>query len=64
MQPAATVAELLELQAGYQQRLDAPPESLADTPMAEALRAVCNLDLSSLEVDPPRGFGRGRSAVP
>ena len=52
------VAELLELQADYQQWLDALPESLADTPTTDALRAVCDLDLSSLEVDPPRGFGR------
>ena len=52
------VAALLELQADYQQWLDALPESLADTPTADALRAVCDLDLSSLEVDPPRGFGR------
>jgi len=52
------VAELLELQAGYQQWLDALPESLADTPTADALRAVCDLDLSGLEIDPPRGFGR------
>jgi len=53
-----TVAELLELQADYQQWLDALPESLADTPTADALRAVCDLDLSGLEIDPPRGFGR------
>ena len=52
------VAELIELQADYQQWLDALPESLADTPTADALRAVCDLDLSGLEVDPPRGFGR------
>ena len=52
------VAELLELQADYQGWLDALPESLADTPTADALRAVCDLDLSGLEVDPPRGFGR------
>lgn len=32
-------------------------EGLADNP-ADALRAVCDLDLSGLEVDPPRGFGR------
>ena len=42
----------------YQQWLDGLPESLADTPTADALRAVCDLDLSNLEVDPPRGFGR------
>ena len=52
------VAELLELQADYQQWLDTLPESLADTPTADALRTICDLDLSNLEVDPPRGFGR------
>ena len=52
------VAELLELQADYQQWLDGLPESLVDTPTADALRAVCDLVLSSLEIDPPRGFGR------
>jgi len=52
------VAELLELQADYQQWLDGLPESLAESMTADALRTVCDLDLSSLEVDPPRGFGR------
>lgn len=52
------VEELLELQADYQQWLDALPESLADTPTADALRAICDLDLSGLELDLPRGFGR------
>lgn len=52
------VAELLELQAGYQEWLDGLPESLADTPTADALRTVCELDVAALEVDPPRGFGR------
>ena len=52
------VAELLELQAGYQEWRDALPKSLADTTTADALRAVCDLDLSGLEIDPPRGFGR------
>lgn len=47
-----------ELQADYQQGLDAIPESLADTPTADALRAVCDLDLSGLEVNPPRGSRR------
>ncbi len=36
------VAELLELQADYQQWLDGLPEGLADTPTADALRAVCD----------------------
>ena len=52
------VTELVELQDDYQQWLDALPESLADTLTADALRVVCDLDLSSLEIDPPRGFGR------
>lgn len=52
------VAGLLELQADYQQWLNRLPESLADTPTADALRVVYDLDLLSLKVDPPRGFGR------
>ncbi len=52
------VAELLELQAGYQEWLDGLPESLADTPTADALRTVCDLDVAALEIEPPRGFGR------
>ena len=52
------VAELVALQADYQLWLDGLPESLADTPTVDALRAVCELDLSGLEIDPPRGFGR------
>lgn len=52
------VAELLELQADYQQWLDGLPESLADTATADALGVVCDLDLSSLDIEPPRGFGR------
>ena len=51
-------AELIKLPADYQQWLDGLPESLADIPTADALRAVCDLDLSSLEIDPSRGFGR------
>ncbi len=52
------VAELLELQANYQQWLDGLPESLADSTTADALRTVCELDVAALEVDLPRGFGR------
>lgn len=52
------VAELVELQADFQTWLDALPENLADGATAEALRAICELDLSVLEIDPPRGFGR------
>ncbi len=52
------VTELLELQADYQQWLDGLPESLAESPTADALRTICDLDLSGLEVELPRGFGR------
>ena len=53
------VAELVELQADYQTWLDALPENLADSATAEALRGICEFDLSELEsLEPPRGFGR------
>ncbi len=54
-----TVAELVQLQAEYQAWLDALPETLQDTATAEALRAICELDLNELQAgEPPRGFGR------
>jgi hypothetical protein len=52
------VAELVELQADYQAWLDTLPENLADSATAESLRTICELDLSDLEIEPPRGFGR------
>jgi len=53
------VAESVALQAEYRDWLDALPESLWESKTAEALRMVCGLDLSELEVvEPPRGFGR------
>lgn len=53
------VAELAELQAQYATWLDALPDSLQDSATAEALRAICDLDLDELQaVEPPRGFGR------
>ncbi len=53
------VAELVELQGEYQAWRDSLPDNLAESATAEALRAVCDLDLSELEsVEPPRGFGR------
>jgi len=53
------VAELQELQGDYQAWLDALPQNMADSVTAEALRVICELDLSELEsIDPPRGFGR------
>ena len=54
-----TVAELVRLQAEYDAWLNALPETLAQTATAEALRAICALDLSELQaVEPPKGFGR------
>jgi hypothetical protein len=39
--------------------LEATPETLQDTATAEALRTICDLDLSDIQaVQPPRGFGR------
>lgn len=53
------VAELRQLQGDYQTWLDALPENLADGKTADALRMICDLDLSDLEsIEPPRGFGR------
>ena len=50
--------ELQELQDEYQAWLDALPQNMEDSTTAEALRAICDLDLSELEsIVPPRGFG-------
>jgi hypothetical protein len=47
------------MQGHYQAWLDAMPENLADSTTADALRAICDIDLSELaSVEPPRGFGR------
>jgi hypothetical protein len=53
------VAELAALQAHYASWLDALPDSLRETATAEALQAICDLDLADLQaIEPPRGFGR------
>ena len=53
------VAELQDLQDDYQAWLDALPQNMEDSATAEALRAICDLDLSELQsIVPPRGFGR------
>jgi hypothetical protein len=53
------VAELQGLQSEYQAWLDALPQNMVDSTIAETLLAICELDLSDLEnVTPPRGFGR------
>jgi hypothetical protein len=54
-----TVAELVALQDDYRTWLDALPQNLEASATAEALRAICDLDLSHIEsAEPPRGFGR------
>ena len=53
------VLELQELQDEYHAWLDALPQNMEDSATAEALRTICDLDLSELEsIVPPRGFGR------
>jgi hypothetical protein len=49
----------VELQAEYAGWLDALPDNQQDSGLADALRAIVDLDLSELQaVEPPRGFGR------
>src|SRR4051812_2548222 len=53
------VAVLGHLQAEYAAWLAALPANLQDSAIAEALQAICDLDLSELQaIEPPRGFGR------
>jgi hypothetical protein len=53
------VAELTMLQSQYVAWLEALPSSLQDSATAEALQAICELDLIDLQaIEPPRGFGR------
>jgi hypothetical protein len=53
------VSELLALQAEYADWLSTLPDSLCDSPTAQALEAIVELDLLTLaEIDPPRGYGR------
>ena len=53
------VAELAALQAQHAAWLEALPISLQDSAIADALQAICELDLAELHaIEPPRGFGR------
>jgi len=53
------VAGLVDLQAEYAAWLDSLPDSPRDSATGEALRMICELDLSDLQaIVPPRGFGR------
>ena len=54
-----TIAAAVALQAEYGDWLDALPDNQQDSALADALRAIVELDLSELQaVEPPRGFGR------
>jgi hypothetical protein len=53
------IAGLVQAQVEYIAWLESLPDSLQDSATAEALRAICDLDLSELQaIIPPRGFGR------
>jgi hypothetical protein len=53
------VVELLALQAEYAKWLAALANSLSDSPTAEALGAIVDLDLTELaDIEPPRGYRR------
>ena len=53
------VAGLTQAQAEYAAWLENLPDSLQDGATAEALRTICDLDLSEFQaIIPPRGFGR------
>ena len=53
------VATLIALQVVYAAWLEALPDNLQDSALAEALQAICDLDLGELlAIEPPRGFGR------
>jgi hypothetical protein len=53
------VAGLVDAQIEYAAWLDSLPDSLQDSATADALRAICELDLGELQaIVPPRGFGR------
>ena len=54
-----TIAAAVDLQAEYAAWLDALPDNQQDSALADALRAIVELDLSELlAIEPPRGFGR------
>jgi hypothetical protein len=54
------IAVLVDLQAEYASAwLEALPANLQDGAIAEALQAICDLDLGELQaIESPRGFGR------
>jgi hypothetical protein len=53
------VAGLVEAQVEFMAWLESLPDNLQDSAIVEALRAICDLDLSELQaIVAPRGFGR------
>jgi hypothetical protein len=53
------IAELTDLQTQYATWLDALPSNLRESTTADALQAICDVDLTDLQaIEPPRGFGR------
>jgi hypothetical protein len=51
--------ELMTMQGVYRKWVGTLPPSLEASATVDALRAICELDLSKLDsVEPPRGFGR------
>ena len=53
------VTGLVEAHVEFAAWLESLPDNLQDSATAEALRAICDLDLSELQaIVPPRGFGR------
>ena len=55
----AAVETLAELQEHYQAWIEDLPEGLQETPVAERLEAIAELDLETLrDIDPPSGYGR------
>jgi len=53
------VQVLIAVQDACTAWLEAMPSNLEETATAEALRAICELDLCELQaIEPPRGFGR------
>ncbi|HEX3991410.1 MAG TPA: hypothetical protein VHX39_09590 [Acetobacteraceae bacterium] len=53
------VAELIDLQAQYAAWFETLPDNLRENTTAEALQAICDIDLAELQaIEPPRGFGR------
>jgi hypothetical protein len=53
------VSVLTTLQPQYAAWLEALPENLQDSALAEALQAICDFDLTELQaIIPPRGFSR------